>query len=244
LPWKRGDNIVTATVENPANVAPWQNLKHLGVKVRYLAAGQDDLLDLGRLPELVDRRTRLVSLSLVGYATGQRLDIRRVLDFCRPRGILVGVDAVQAVGAVPIDVKSLGVNFLCAGAQKWLLGPGTSAYLYADDVAIERSRQPIVTEHSGAVSEVAPFTDIPRLRLSQGALKFEEIVYRNFPGVFGLRRALSIFQTLGKGFICRQVHRLTDELVAGCGTRQPRCQSRAEHEWSGIVSFARIMLRR
>jgi len=239
LPWKRGDNVVTAAVENPANVAPWQNLKHLGVEVRYLPGDRDDLLDVGRLAEFVDRRTRLVSLGLVGYATGQRLDIGRVAEFCRPRGILVAVDAVQAVGAVPVDVKALGVNFLCAGAQKWLLGPRNIGIMYADDAAIERSRQPIVTEHSGEMSEVDPFTAIPRLRWNEGALKFEEVSYRNFPGVFGLRGALEVFRRLGKEFIYRRVRGLTDELVSGLQELDGRVVSpRGDGEWSGIVSFA------
>lgn len=239
LPWKKGDNVITAVCENPANVAPWQNLRDFGVEVRYLPADQDDLLDLRRLPSLIDRRTRLVSLGLVNYATGQRPDIRRVAKYCQPRGILLAVDAVQAVGAIPIDVKVLGVNFLCAGAQKWLLGPRNVGIMYADEVAIERSRQPIVTEHSGEMSETEPFSDIPRLRLSEGALKFEEISYRNFPGIFGLRRALGVFQTMGKEFIYRRVHGLTDELVAGLRKLDGRVVSpRGDEEWSGIISFA------
>ena len=242
IPWQAGDNVVTAEVENPATVVPWQNLGHLGVEVRYLPADRDDLIDLGALPALVDDRTRLVALSLVEYATGQRLDIPRVAEFCKPRRILVSVDAVQAAGAVPIDVASLGADFLSFGAQKWLMGPRHIDVLYAGDAAINRVRSPIVTESNVRdirAEEEEPTTGIPELRINDGALKLEAVPYNNFAGVFGLRRALENVRSVGAPAIGERLHAITSELVEGLGGFDGRIVSpRGAGEWSGIVSVA------
>ena len=242
IPWRKGDNVVTASVENPATVVPWQNLKHLGVEVRYLPADRDDLIDLDALPGLIDRRTRLVALSLVQYSTGQRMDLRRVVDLCRRRGILVSADAVQAVGAVPVDVKALGVNFLAAGAQKWLMGPLHVAMMYADDRALGLCRSPIVTEDNvpDIVAEEQEATSgIPSLHINEGALMFEASPYHNFAGVCGLHQSLKNIRAMGKANLYRRLHEVTSELVERLGGLDGRVVSpRGEGEWSGIVSFA------
>ena len=242
IPWKKGDNVVTAAVENPATVVPWQNQRHLGVEVRYLPADGDDLIDLGKLSSLIDRRTRLVALSLVEYSTGQRLDLGRVAEFCKRRGILVSVDAVQAVGAVPVDVASLGVDFLASGAQKWLLGPRDIALLYVSEAAGEVIRSPIVTE--GNVQDIRaeeedPTTGVPQLRVNEGAMKLEAAPISNFAGVCGLRQALKNIHSAGPAAVYRRVRGITDELVDGLKDLDGRVVSpRGEREWSGIVSFA------
>ncbi len=241
IPWKGGENVVACGIDNPAAVVPWQNLGHLGIELRYLPANRDDLVDLSALPGLVDAQTRLVALSLVQYATGQRLDLARVAEFCRPRGILVCVDAVQAVGAVPVDVGSLGANFLAFGAQKWLMGPRNIALLYADDVALEQARSPIVTESNVEdirVEEELPTSGVPRLKVGEHALKLEAVPYNNFPGVLGLRQALENIRTIGPTAIHQRVHEVTDELCEALKEFQGRVISpRGDGEWSGIVTL-------
>jgi selenocysteine lyase/cysteine desulfurase len=242
IPWRPGENVITSGIENPATIVPWQNLGHLGVEVRYLPADEDDLVDLDALGGLVDARTRLVALSLVEYCTGQRLDIEQVVAFCKPRGILVSVDAVQAVGAVPVDVGSLGVNFLSAGAQKWLIGPRNIGLLYADDTALEMVRSPIVTERCVAdidAEEEEPTSGIPQLKVNEGALKLEPLPYNDFAGICGLRQALRNLRQAGERGVHERLRDITDELVKGLKRLDGRVVSpRGDHEWSGVVSFA------
>src|SRR5205807_9740861 len=68
-------------------------------------------------------RTRMVTLSHVQFATGQRLDIAAVGRFCRERGILFNVDAIQSLGILPVDVAAMNIDYLSADGHKWLLGP-------------------------------------------------------------------------------------------------------------------------
>lgn len=241
IPWKQGDNVITCGIDNPATVVPWQNLQHLGVEVRYLPANRDDLVDLRELPGLVDANTRLVALSLVQYATGQRLGLESVAELCRPRGILVCVDAVQAVGAIQVDVGSLGANFVAFGAQKWLMGPRNIAVLYADDVALDTVRSPIVTESNVEdirTEEESRTSGVPRLKLGERALKLEATPYNNFPGVLGLRQALENIRIAGSAAIHARIHEVTNDLHEALKECEGRVVSpRNEGEWSGILSF-------
>jgi len=240
--WKKGDNVVTAEVENPATVVPWQNLAHMGVEVRYLPTGPDDRIDLDRLPGLLDRRTRLVALSLVEYSTGQRLDLRRVSRWCRPRGILVSADAVQAVGAVPVDVRDLGVNFLAFAGHKWLLGPKHIGLLYADRTALDQIRSPIVTESNCVdirAEEEEPTRDAPRLALPRDARKLEACPYHNFAGCFGLWQALRNLEANGGEQAFRRLRAIGDRLCEELSRLDGRVVSpRGDREWSGLISFA------
>jgi selenocysteine lyase/cysteine desulfurase len=68
-------------------------------------------------------RTRMVTLSHVEYASGQRHDLAAVGAFCRERNILFCVDAIQSLGVLPVDVKAMHIDYLSADGHKWLLGP-------------------------------------------------------------------------------------------------------------------------
>ncbi|MGD2083984.1 MAG: aminotransferase class V-fold PLP-dependent enzyme [Chromatiales bacterium] len=123
LDWRPGDNLVIFQGEFPSNRIVWESLSARGVEVRQVPldghspSPEDDLL------AACDRRTRLISLSSVQYATGFRSDLARVGAFCRDQGVLFCVDAIQSLGAVPFDVQAVGADFVAADGHKWLLGP-------------------------------------------------------------------------------------------------------------------------
>src|SRR5262245_52726486 len=113
LTWREGDNVVSVEEEYPANVYPWMNLAARGVELRRVRSrqGRIDVADLG---DAMDGRTRLVALSFVEYASGFRNDLAAVAELCRRRGALFFVDAIQGLGAFPLDVQELGIDFLAA----------------------------------------------------------------------------------------------------------------------------------
>lgn len=122
LDWKAGDVVVTAESEFPANLAPWLDLARFGVEVRRIPT-RDGAYSADEVLAACDARTRLVSLSLVAYHTGFVAPAAEVSAFCRARGVAFGLDAIQAAGAIPVDVASLGADFLSADGHKWMLGP-------------------------------------------------------------------------------------------------------------------------
>ena len=108
---------------------PWLNLRRQNVEIRTPFLPRNELA-YEALFSAVNEQTRLIALSFVEYDNGFRYDLQRIGEFCRQNGILFFVDAVQGLGAVPLDVKSAHVSFLATSGHKWLLGPSGQGFLY------------------------------------------------------------------------------------------------------------------
>jgi selenocysteine lyase/cysteine desulfurase len=128
LSWENGDNIVVADGDFPSNIYPWLNLQSRGVQVKFIPRNKDGIVTLKDISNLVDKHTRLVSLSTVNYITGFKIDVSSIGAYLHQRDILFCLDAIQSLGVFPIDTTD--VDFLASGANKWLLGPVGIGILY------------------------------------------------------------------------------------------------------------------
>lgn len=140
IDWQPGDNIVFSEVEFPSNAYPWMVLERRGVECRLAPAGRGGA-SVEAFASLVDGRTRVIAASAVQFLTGQRADLAALGAFCRERGILFVVDAIQAAGHVPIDVQAMHIDVLAAGSQKSLMAPPGQGFLYVRD-AVARTMTP------------------------------------------------------------------------------------------------------
>ncbi|TPW13737.1 MAG: hypothetical protein FD130_1522, partial [Halothiobacillaceae bacterium] len=136
LPWQAGDNIVISDQEFPSNRIVWESLANRGVELRSVA------LESAATPEeallqAIDSRTRLLSISSIQYATGVRLHLERLGDYCHTHQVLFCVDAIQSLGALPLDVQAIHADFVMADGHKWLLGPEGVALFYCSSRARE-----------------------------------------------------------------------------------------------------------
>src|SRR5438477_11185212 len=86
------------------------------------------------------RARGLIALSHVEYASGQRHDLATIGRFCRERGILFCVDAIQSMGVLPIDVRAMKLDFLSADGHKWLLGPEGAGVFFCRRELLEKVR--------------------------------------------------------------------------------------------------------
>lgn len=235
LPWRAGENAVTAACEYPANVYPWMNLGRRGVELRLVPARPDGRVDPGDLLARVDGATRVLALSWVQYATGFRSDLAALAAACRERDVLFVVDAVQGLGALALDVGATGVDVVAAAGHKWLLGPEGAALLYLGPRALER----LAPARAGARS-VARMFEWERLELDfgPGALAWE-CGTLNVYGILGLGESIGVLLAAGTDEVERRVlaaaDRLADRLAAaGFGVAGRRVAG----ERSGIVSAA------
>ena len=114
LPLRAGDNVLVLDGDYPANIYPWMNLAHKGVLTKMVPQRAGGL-DLDLLTQRIDRRTRVIALSAVMFATGFRNDLEAVGKLCSERGIYFVVDGIQALGALPIDVQACKIDFLIVG---------------------------------------------------------------------------------------------------------------------------------
>jgi len=134
LNWREGDNIVLPQGEFPSNRIPWLAQAARGVEVREVdirntAHSETALLDA------VDHKTRILTVSAVQWDDGWKLDLAVLGNACRKKGVLFFVDAIQQLGALPIDVEECQIDFLAADAHKWLLAPEGIAVFYSRDEA-------------------------------------------------------------------------------------------------------------
>lgn len=144
LDWRAGDNLVTFRHEFPANVYPWLRIRDaFGVEVR-MSEERDGRIDLDELIRLIDRKTRIVAISQIQFASGFRADLERIGRAARAHDALLVVDVIQALGVVPVDVQSELIDVAAAACHKWLLTPEGVGLLYLSPRARERIQPTLV----------------------------------------------------------------------------------------------------
>jgi cysteine desulfurase / selenocysteine lyase len=141
FPFRAGDSVVTTASEFPANLAPWVGLAGRGVTVRRVPT-RDGAFTAADVEAACDATTRLVSVSLVAFHTGFRAPAEELAALCRSRGIVFGLDGIQAAGAQRVDVAGWGVDFLSADGHKWMLGPEGAGILFTSPALRARLAPP------------------------------------------------------------------------------------------------------
>jgi cysteine desulfurase / selenocysteine lyase len=214
LPLHRGDVILAPDLEFPANVYPWMALaERRGVIYRRLPA-RDGLLDEEALHRgLDDPAVKVVAVSWVGFATGYRVDLEAIGRACQARGVYLIVDAIQGLGPCTLDVTSCHVDILACGAQKWLLSPWGSGFVYVREDLVRKLEPNVVSWM--AVQDSDDFTRLLDYDLTwrRNARRFEQITlpYQDFAGFVA---SLELIHELGPPAIARHVTELADMIVA------------------------------
>lgn len=144
LAWESGDRVVVFEGEFPTNVTPWLHAAHIHDLVPVMLSVDDYVADPGvgleRLETTLRAGARLVAVSAVQFQTGLTMPVREMAALCRSYGAEIFVDAIQACGVVPFDVKALDVDYVAAGGHKWLMGTEGSGFLWARHEAAARLR--------------------------------------------------------------------------------------------------------
>ena len=253
LDWRAGDNIVSLAQEFPSNRIVWETLAERGVELRTLdlVAGEesatnaeskaevDPATDPATDPEaallaLCDARTRLLAVSWVQYGRGQRLDIARLATACRARGILLCLDAIQGLGALPFDLAESPVDFLVADGHKWLLGPEGLALFWCRPELRAHLR---LTEFGWHMVEDMGAFDRKDWQPAASARRFE-CGSPNMLGIHALEASLSLLEETGAETIATAIEARIERLVelvdqAGFELLSPRLPARR----AGILTF-------
>lgn len=209
LDWQPGDEVLCYHGDYPANVYPWLELRRRGLTVRYLEPAAPGEIT----PELVARaltpRTRLVALASAHFFTGYRLDVAAIGTLLHERGVLFSLDAIQTLGAFPLDVEKAHVDFLSADAHKWLLGPLAIGIVYVRRAHFERLRPTLL----GAWNVLAPnFNTQDDITFVPTAQRYEPGVL-NILGIVGMRAGLDFFLATGLDAIAARLLELKAHLV-------------------------------
>ena len=234
IQWLTGDNMVSTSMEFPANVTPWMNLEQRGVTMKRVAE-LDGRIPFDKLAAAIDSRTRIVAVSAVQWSNGFRLDLTRLGELCQARGVLFLVDAIQALGIHPIDVRSMKIDFLAADGHKWLCGPEGAGIFYCRNELIGHIKPSV----PGYMCMKQPYdTPTGEMDFRDDARRFDSGVY-NLAGICGLGASIDLFLEIGIENIQVRIKELTDRLAAGVEAKGWTVHSpRTASEWSGIVAFS------
>ena len=229
LDWKPGDRVVGFREEFPANLYPWKRLAAKGVEVTWLSV--EDPLE--RIEEAA-RGAKLLAISFVNFLSGYRAPIQAIGEICRRNHCIYLVDAIQGLGAFPIDVEACHIDALAADGHKWILGPEGCGILF-----IRRDLQDRVEPVEFGWTNVAGYADYGSrdMTLRQDAGRYE-CGTLNTVGCFGLKASLDFLLEVGPGEIAPIVQNHGDRIAAGVQAKGYEIMGRRTPEsGAGIVSF-------
>ena len=229
MDWRPGDRIVAFQEEFPSNLYPWKILERQGVPVTWLSVHDPR----ERIDEAA-RGARLLAISFVNFLSGYRAQIPAIGEICHRHSCIFLVDAIQGLGAFPIDVRDSHIDALAADGHKWLLGPEGCAMLYVSQ-ALQEQVRPAEFGWMNAASasdygsrDMTPRNDAARYEC--GTL--------NTIGCFGLAAALEFLLDIGTDRIAPAVTALADRIAHGAAARGYEVMGRRTPETAaGIVSI-------
>ena len=162
-------NKVVYTDQNfPSNMYIWEALKKRGARIHVVESDADGIIPTERLLEAIDEETLIVPISHVCFRNSYLQDAKAVCQRAREVGALVLLDTYQSLGTVPIDVQDLGVDMMCGGSVKWLLGGPGAGYLYVRPDLMET----FAPEITGWAAHAAPFAfDLGEQRYADGPMR-------------------------------------------------------------------------
>ncbi len=232
FPWRSGDNVVSDDMEFPSNAYPWLALEKRRIECR-LAKNRGGRVTLDDVAAKVDTRTRIVAISWVAFHNGWVFPIEEISQFCRERGILFVLDAIQGLGALPLDVEKSGVDVLAADGHKWLLGAEGCAVFYVSEAA--RERVPPLFAGWWNIKHERGYLDY-KLDLYSGARRYEPGTLPT-ANVAGLSAAIDLASEVGLETIRTRILETCGSLKRGLAERGWTITS-PEPLQSGILAAA------
>jgi selenocysteine lyase/cysteine desulfurase len=206
IDWKAGDEAVVYERDYPGVVRPVLDLRRRGVIVKLVPEHENGLRSANDLLGAISPRTRLVAASWIDFRTGFKLDVAALAAGCRERGVFCVVDAVQALGAIPVDVNSIGADAMTFAARKYMNGLDALGALYIRTDAIEQ-----IAPHSrGTYSVQQPFNfDVMDQPPADGAMRYM-LGAPSMPQVYAFQAAMKLQVEHGR----ENIHATTEKLAA------------------------------
>lgn len=229
IDWKPGDVIIGFKDEFPSNQYPWQRLESKGVRIKWL-----NFTDPPEHIHEAAKGARLLAISFVQYLSGYRANLTQIGAICRDLHVIFFVDAIQGLGAFPLDVRASKIDALAADGHKWLCGPEGSAILY---VSKPLQNQVDPKEFGWMNAASANNYGVYDMTLRDDAARYE-CGSLNTIGIYGLRAAIEFLLEIGIEEIAPKVQALGDYIDSAARKRGFEVMiERTPTTGAGIVSF-------
>jgi selenocysteine lyase/cysteine desulfurase len=235
LPLAPGDIVLASDREFPANVYPWMALRDRGIKFELAPTTADGWPDEDFLLRRIrDERVRVLAVSLTQFANGYTVDLARLSAATRATGTFLVVDAIQALGQLPVDVRATPVDILSSGAQKWLLSPWGSGFTY-----VRRELIPHLAPADVGWLAFEGTDDFTRLTQYDPTLRADarrfELVTLAFPDFAGMTASLGLLLDIGIPAIRDHLCGVTAPIIDWAQRRGVRLASPTGPKSSAIV---------
>jgi selenocysteine lyase/cysteine desulfurase len=213
LDWKPEDEVLLARGEFPAHGSTWLPLAAAGRLRAQVVSPGNRFLSADDFLARIGPRTRLVSVSLVRFDDATRLDAARLAEACHAVGAHLLLDVSQCAGAMPLDVRALGADFLVAAGYKWLLSPYGTGFFWARAELIEQLR--VGPFYWMALEGADKFhtLQMERWKLAPGARRWDSPETANFFNLAAMEASLEFLLRVGVGTIWEHNRRLMDEMI-------------------------------
>ncbi len=209
------NKIVMVELEFPSIQYFYHEQRRQGARVELVPTPDQIRIDMEKLLGAIDETTLLVPISQVLFRSSFIVDTRAIIERAHRVGAHVILDAFQATGTIPLDVRRLGVDFVVGGVLKWLCGGPGVAYLYVRE-DLRAKLQPSLT---GWIAHQRPFA------FETGAIDPREDSFRylngtpHIPALYACRPGLDILNKIGIAAIREKSIRMTTRLIAGAKSR-------------------------
>lgn len=228
--------VLIADREFPANVYPWLALARQDFHVEIIPTDTNGFpREEAMLARVEAGNVAAVSVSFVQYSNGYRADLERIGEACRRNGTLFVVDAIQGLGALPLDVTTSSIDILACGAQKWLCSPWGTGFTYIRNELI-REFEPLLPGWTSfeATQDFTRLTDY-RYDMLEDARRFETgtLAFQDF---LGFHKSVELLLEIGGAAIWQHIRTLTDALIVWAQSREVAIVSSTEDaRRSGIL---------
>ncbi len=247
IPMQRGDRVIISDLEFLEVALPWlQKRDEIGIAIDVLPNREGKLL-VEDVEAAITGDTRIVAVSSVQWNNGFRCDLDALSRLCRDRGVILIVDAIQQIGAIPLDVQKTPVDALACGGHKWLLSPFGCGFLYLSKEFRAKVKAPLAGYLSVAEPEdgwgtyfgtpsISPVGDFEYVH---SARRWENGGTSNYPGAIGLAESVGLINEIGIERVGEHVLALTDHLIASLHDANIKVVTPEDRRYrSGIVTFS------
>src|SRR5581483_6261563 len=222
IPLEPGDRVLISDLEFLEVAVPWAQKKKDGIEIDVVPNHQGEVRAEDFAAHLTPR-TRVISVSTVQWSNGYRIDLDAFGRLCRERGIWLVVDAIQQLGAIPLDVQQTPVDILACGGHKWLNAPYGCGFLYIRQDAMPKLTPPLAGYLSvqdppggwGAYFQTPSITPVRDYEFTNSARRYENGGTANYPGAAGLAASIRLMQDIGTRGIAEHITALTEQLIQG-----------------------------
>ena len=218
IPLKRGDRVLLTDLEFIEVAVPWTQKPGIAIDI---VPNRDGQILIEDIDAAITPNTRVVAISSVQWSNGFRCDLDALSRLCRERKVFLILDAVQHIGAIPLDVQKTPVDAIACGGHKWLMSPFGCGFLYLNPHFRAQLNPPLagylsVTEPEGGWDtyfQTPSITPVRHYDFVDSAARWETGGTANYPGAIGLAESVALINDIGIDNVAEHILCLTDYLI-------------------------------